>query len=505
MTIVGPTVDLRKDLLMTDTGAASLPERRLLIDGRWVAATGGDTFPTIDPATEDVIADISEARAADIDAAVRAARAALETGPWRLMSGAQRGRLLRKLAGLLERDRENLVRLEALDAGKPLAATRRQDLPAAIDCLEYYAGWADKITGEVVPTRVDALTYVTRQPVGVVAAIVPWNFPLMNAVWKIAPALACGCTVVLKPAELTPLSALRLGELALEAGIPPGVLNIVPGFGTVAGQALIEHPGVDKISFTGSPQVGKHIMATAAQDCKRVTLELGGKSPNIVFEDADIEAAAHAAGSGIFFNAGQVCSAGSRILVHESRCAELVERLVARAGRIKIGNPFGSDITMGPLISELQRKRVLGHIERGREEGARIACGGNAFGDRGYFVEPTVVTDANNATGIARDEIFGPVATVIPFKDDADAVKIANDSRYSLAAGLWTRDVTRAHRVSQALRAGTVWINTFGPTDTRLPWGGFGGDSGIGRDLGRNALDNYTEQKTVWLHLGKVD
>ncbi len=488
---------------MLDGEVMTLPEQRLLIHGNWVNAASGRSFATINPATEEHIAQIAEAGAADIDAAVTSARQALE-GPWRLLTGAQRGKLLRRLADLIEQDLENLVRLEGIDAGKPLAATRRQDLPAAIDCLEYYSGWADKIAGEVVPARADALTYVTRQPVGVVAAIVPWNFPLMNAVWKIAPALACGCTVVLKPAELTPLSALRLGELALAAGIPPGVLNIVPGFGTVAGQALIEHPGVDKISFTGSPQVGKHIMATAAQQCKHVTLELGGKSPNIIFEDADLDAAAHATGSGIFFNAGQVCSAGSRVLVQESKYDEMVSRLVVRSQRIRLGNPFDPATSMGPLISAIQQERVLGHIARGRDGGARVAYGGEAHGDSGFFVQPTVLADATNAMSVAQEEIFGPVATVIPFKDAADAVRIANDSRYSLAAGLWTKDVTRAHRIAQALRAGTVWINTFGPTDTRMPWGGFGGDSGVGRDLGRTALDNYTEQKAVWLHLSKV-
>lgn len=401
----------------------------------------------------------------------------------------------------MEREREALVVLESVDAGKPLAATRRQDVAAAIDCLYYYAGWADKLSGEVVPTRSDALTYVSRQAVGVVAAIVPWNFPLMNAVWKIAPALACGCTVVLKPAELTPLSALRLGELALEAGLPPGVLNVVPGFGSVAGQALVDHPGVDKIAFTGSPAVGKRIMAAAAGRCAKVTLELGGKSPNIVFDDADIEVAARASASGIFFNAGQVCSAGSRILVQESIYDAFVERLARIANHLRLGDPLDPETTIGPLISRAQQQKVLGYVDQGQREGATLVCGGQSGSERGFFVQPTVFADVDSDMVIAREEIFGPVASVLRFSDEAQAIRMANDSDYSLAAGVWTRDVGRAHGIADRINAGTVWINTYGPTDTRLPWGGMGGDSGVGRDLGRAALDNYTQSKAVWVNL----
>ena len=478
-----------------------LPQGKLLIGGNWEEAENGSTFATVNPANQQTIANVAEAGAADVGRAVNAARKALREGAWPQMTGAQRGRILYRMAALLCAQSESVAVLESVDAGKPLAATRRQDIAAAIDCLEYYAGWADKINGEVIPARNDALTYVRREPVGVVAAIVPWNFPLMNAVWKIAPALACGCTVVLKPAELTPLSALTLGQIALEAGLPPGVLNVVPGFGPVAGQALIEHPDVDKISFTGSPAVGKQIMRYAAGSVKRVGLELGGKSPNIVFADADLDAAVRASASGIFFNAGQVCSAGSRILVHKDCYDEFVDRLKLRASRIRLGDPLDPETTMGPLISRKQQQRVLDYVAIGQEEGATLVCGGQAGPNAGYFVEPTVFAGVRNDMQIAREEIFGPVAAVIPFQDENEAVAIANDSPYSLAAAVWTRNAARAHRVAHAIRAGTVWINTYGHTDTRLPWGGCGGDSGTGRDLGRAAIDNYTEVKTVWLNL----
>jgi len=473
----------------------------LLIDGRRVAALSGRTFETVNPATGEVIAKVAEAGVDDIDAAVRSSRTAFE-GSWKHMRAAERGQLLLKLAALIRRDEDELVNLESLDCGKPVSAIRRQDLPAVIDTLTYYAGMADKINGQVIPARADALTYTVREPLGVVAAIIPWNFPLMIGMWKIAPALACGCTVVLKPAEITPLTALKIGELALEAGFPAGVLNVVPGFGKVAGQALVDHPDVDKITFTGSPVVGRQILQGASGNLKRVTLELGGKSANIIFPDADLDAAVKAAGSGIFFNTGQVCSAGSRILAHESVYDEVVQRLAARAESTRIGNPLETSTAMGPLVSEVQMKRVLNYIDIGRAEGASLVTGGSRLGDVGYFVRPTVFADVEHNMRISQEEIFGPVATVIRFKDEADALRLANGTVYSLAAGVWSSDIARVHRFTRDLKAGTVWVNTYGPTDIRLPWGG-ARDSGFGREHGDAAIENFTEQKVVWIQTGK--
>jgi aldehyde dehydrogenase (NAD+) len=473
----------------------------LLVNGKRVPAASGRYFESLDPATEQVIARVAEADAADIDAAVRSARAAFE-GPWGRMRASDRGHALLRLANLIRENENELVELESLDSGKPVSAIRRQDMPAVLDTLSYYAGWADKINGQVIPARQDALTYTVREPLGVVGAIVPWNFPLMIGMWKIAPALACGCTVVLKPAELTPLTALRVGELAMEAGFPAGVLNVVPGFGKTAGAALVDHPDVDKVTFTGSPTVGRQILRGAAGNLKRVTLELGGKSANIIFPDADIDKAVKAAGAGIFFNSGQVCSAGSRILAHENIYDEVVERLAARARAVRIGNPKHAATSMGPLVSAVQMKRVLDYIDVGRSEGARIATGGERHAGSGYFVEPTVFAGVKHEMRISQEEIFGPVAAVIPFRDDEDAMRLANGTSYSLAAGVWSADIGRVHHFAKFLKAGTVWVNTFGPTDIRLPWGGVR-DSGFGREHGDTAIENFTEPKTVWVNTSR--
>ena len=482
---------------------SSLPvvgRQDLLIHGKRVPAAAGRYFTTLNPATEQIVAEVAEAGAADVDAAVRSSRAAFE-GEWGQMRAADRGGLMLKLADAIRQVGHELIELESLDAGKPVSGIRRQDLPAVLDTLTYYAGMADKINGQVIPARTDALTYTLREPLGVVGAIVPWNFPLMIGMWKIAPALACGCTVVLKPAENTPLSAMRIGELALEVGFPAGVLNVIPGFGKIAGQALVDHPDVDKITFTGSPAVGRQILRGAAGNLKRVTLELGGKSANIIFPDCDLDAAVRAASAGVFFNTGQVCSAGSRILVHQDVYDEVVERIAARAAAIRLGNPLDTATNMGPLISEVQMKRVLDYIEIGRREGAKIVTGGARSGKLGYFVSPTVFCGVTHEMRISQEEIFGPVAAVIPFEDDEDALRIANGTVYSLAAGVWSSDISRVHRFARRLKAGTVWVNTFGPTDVRLPWGG-SRDSGFGREHGDMAIENFTEPKVVWINTG---
>ena len=484
-----------------ETAAAEFLRKphQLLIDGKRMPSSTGRTFKSLNPATEEVIATIAEGNEADVDRAVAAARRAFE-GPWRTMRAAERGSLLLKWAELLKRHADEIVEIESLDGGKPISATLRQDFPAAIDTLTYYAGWADKISGDVVATRDDALTYTVREPVGVVAAIVPWNFPLMIGMWKLAPALACGCTVVMKPAELTSLSALRLGELALEAGIPPGVFNIVTGPGRVVGDALVNHPDVDKVTFTGSPGVGRGIMKGAAGNFKRVSLELGGKSANVIFDDADIEAAAKAAAAGIFFNAGQVCSAGSRVLVQEKVYDDVVERLAARAKSLRMGDLLDRTTSLGPVISEKQMKSILDYVGIGKGEGASLVTGGERIGKRGYFVSPAVFAGVKHEMRISQEEIFGPVVSVIKFKDEADALRIANGTAYSLAAGVWSRDILRAQRFAKRARAGTVWINTYGYTDVRLPWGGER-DSGLGREHGTAAIDNFTEPKAVWMNL----
>ena len=472
---------------------------QLLIDGHRVPSSSGRTFQSLNPATEEVIATIAEGNEADVDRAVAAARRAFE-GPWRTMRAAERGNLLLKWAELLKRHADEIIEIESLDGGKPISATTRQDFPAAIDTLTYYAGWADKISGDVVPTRDDALTYTVREPVGVVAAIVPWNFPLMIGMWKLAPALACGCTVVMKPAELTSLSALRIGELALEAGIPPGVFNIVTGPGRVVGDALVNHPDVDKVTFTGSPGVGRGIMKGAASNFKRVSLELGGKSANVIFDDANLDAAAKAAAAGIFFNAGQVCSAGSRVLVQEGAYDEVVERIAARAKSLRMGDLLDRNTSLGPVISEKQMKSILDYVDIGQKEGASLVTGGERIGKRGYFISPAVFAGVKHEMRISQEEIFGPVVSVIKFKDEADALRIANGTAYSLAAGVWSRDMGRVQRFAKRARAGTVWINTYGYTDVRLPWGGER-DSGLGREHGTAAIENFTEPKAIWMNL----
>ena len=475
-------------------------QTKMLIDGQWRDSVSGKTFETWNPATEEVIAQVAEGDAADIDLAVKAARKAFDSGPWRTTDARDRGRLLNKLADLIEANIDDLAELETLDNGKPIAESRNGDLPLVVDCLRYYAGWADKIHGQTVPVRGRYFCYTKREPVGVAGQIIPWNFPLLMVAWKWGPALAAGCTVVMKPAEQTPLSCLRFGELAMEAGFPAGVINIVPGFGETAGDALVKHPGADKVAFTGSTEVGKLIMRNAAGTLKRVTLELGGKSPNIVFADADLDAAVDGAMLGLYLNQGQCCCAGSRLFVQDKIYDQMVEKLAAKAQGRKLGDPFDPTTEQGPQVDKTQFDKVLGYIEKGKEQGARCVAGGERFGQKGYFIKPTVFADVKDDMVIASEEIFGPVMQVLRFKDVDEVVARANTTDYGLAAAVWSRDIGKAHAIADRVRAGTVWVNCYDVFDAAAPFGGFK-SSGIGRELGEKALDNYTELKTVTVSL----
>jgi phenylacetaldehyde dehydrogenase len=475
--------------------------KKLLIDGEWVDALSGKTFETLDPATGERLADVARGEAADVDRAVRAARGALD-GAWGSLTPSKRGRVIWRIGELIDENREELARLESLDNGKPVRVARIGDVPAAAEMFRYMAGWATKIEGRTIPLSVPGAAwhaYTLREPVGVVGQIIPWNFPLLMASWKLAPALAAGCAIVLKPAEQTPLTALRLGELMIEAGLPPGAVNIITGFGD-AGAALVDHDGVDKIAFTGSTEVGKLIVKAATGNLKRLTLELGGKSPNIVFADADPARAIAGATNAIFFNHGQSCSAGSRLYVERKLFDQVVEGVAAAAAKIKLGPGLDEATQMGPLVSEEQMQRVTGYLESGLRDGARAAVGGARFGERGYFVQPTVLVDTRPDMQVVREEIFGPVVTAAPFDDPAEIAPVANDTVYGLAAGIWTNDLSKAHRTAASLKAGSVWINCYQVFDAALPFGGYK-QSGWGREMGLDAVTNYLEGKAVCIQL----
>jgi aldehyde dehydrogenase (NAD+)/phenylacetaldehyde dehydrogenase len=472
---------------------------RLFYGGEWHDARSGRTFDSVNPATGKVIARLAAGGSEDVEAAVQAAHQAFTEGPWAKMSGDDRARLLWKLGDLLEQHKEEVARLETLDSGKPIRDTQNIDVPYAADCFRYFAGWANKIHGETIPVKGPFLNYTRREPVGVCAGIIPWNFPLLMATWKLAPALAAGNTMVLKPASQTTLSALKLAELAREAGFPPGVVNVLTGGGGECGMALVRHPRVAKVAFTGSTEVGRTIMKESAETLKRVSLELGGKSPNIVFADADLEGAVRGALVGIFYNMGELCTAGSRLLVQESIHDALLDKLVAGTARMQPGDPFDPKTRVGPLVSEEHMKTVLGYIDVGKRE-ARLVAGGERKGSEGYFVQPTVFDGVRNDMTIAREEIFGPVLSVITFKDVEEAVRVAADTPYGLAAGVWTRDIGKAHAVAARIPAGTVWVNTYNVFDQASPFGGYK-QSGFGREMGRHALELYTETKSVWVAL----
>ena len=477
---------------------------KLFINNEWTAPSSGETFLTINPATGQPLGEVALAHAADVDAAVATARTAFNDGPWRTMSGAERGNLLWKVADLIEQHADELAELETLDNGKPLRVSRNGDIPFAARHFRYYAGWASKLEGSTIPVSIpNQFVYTLREPMGVVGLIIPWNFPLLMAAWKLAPALAAGNTVILKPAEQTPLTALRLADIFVEAGFPPGVVNVLTGPGLPTGAALTAHMGVNKVAFTGSTEVGRKIMAAAAgSNLKRVSLELGGKSPNVIFADADLSKAVRGATWAVFSTAGQECVAGSRLFVEAPVYEQVVEGLAAQAARVRVGDGF-SKAHIGPIISAGQLERIMGYISSGREQGAQIVTGGERLGGdlaNGYFLPPTIFTHQDDSLALVQEEIFGPVVAVTPFASWEELVSRANQTRYGLAAGVWTQDVSKAHRYAQAVQAGTVWVNNYGLFDAAAPFGGYK-ESGFGREMGKDALELYTQTKTVWVNL----
>src|SRR5262245_59436532 len=493
-------IAVRKPTLSSGATSFLAKERKLLIDGKWVAAKSGKTFAVEDPATEETIAQVPAGDKADIDLAVAAARRAFESGPWSRIAPAERSKLVWRLGDLLKKHKDELAEMEALDNGKPVTNARKGDVEGSIGMFRYMAGWATRLNGETinVSSAGNWHAYTLREPVGVVGQIIPWNFPLMMAAWKLAPALAAGCTIVLKPAEQTPLSALRFGELIPEAGFPAGVVNIVTGFGETAGAALAEHPDVDKVAFTGSTEVGKLIVKAAAGNLKRVSLELGGKSPAIVFPDADLDQAIAGTADAIFYNQGQCCTAGSRLFAHKSVYDRVVEGVVAEAGKLKVGHGLDRSVQLGPLVSKEQHQRVTGFLESGRREGAEVVTGGNPVSGRGYFVEPTVLAKTNRDMRVVREEIFGPVVCVQSFDDDdlENVARFANDTEYGLQASVWTQNLKVAHLLARKIKAGTICINNHNYGDPAWPFGGYK-QSGWGREMGKDVMEHYTETKSV--------